>query len=677
MCDTAEQDIADEMGVDVETLFDDDFQDRDGDDGDDGDDNDDRIDALDERKDNESILSISDGYGDEMNEDEEKNQNEMMQQDCENEDATYISNDLNDEEDMEDMKTTAFACSEVPLMDETDLHLSIEELQVLISDAVLEDHWTFLDNILMLTLQGHDASFDLVSSLRLWNLNFPVPTRKPCHANKHNGRKLVSGSELDFGSSFEPFVHNSVWNACTNSENDRFVSNDHSFVIHIAVKLNISPIVIDAFFRHKKGYCCTHLPRNLTNIVTNNNGEWIPSILLQCWPEEFENVHIFILEEYVDESKCDVFIQVQMFVSQHPKNDCGIQEIVLMRNQNSYTLLDTDLAPVLNSLLENDLQIYVMQCRDSLKSMAVSGIELPRINSSNNTTQAQLISMWKQAIKMVDLTQDKNGRWTTTPPGLSGKKHFQDGSLQDSGWVTVKNHLHNRLTGCQVNIVDFGSEGGYCIAQFAIDPSVKSVTGKEIQYPWVAYSALILFHLYTQSKCQNTYFASTKLLCGSFVDISDTIWMHAVANAHVIHCDNWNWWKGNMDKKDAILPKANGFSALQKSIDCNVAYLLRRLVKDDAYIVVYKNEYFNLGFELLQTFDVYANWNSVSSTSIHLVQLDHDNLFQCDSVTRLIAKKVFERELFQCDCGMPLIRIGQKLATKDNYICTNCEVCQF
>ena len=166
------------------------------------------------------------------------------------------------------------------------------------------------------------------------------------------------------------------------------------------------------------------------------------------------------MEEYVDESKCDVFIQVQMFVSQHPKNDCGIQEIVLMRNQNSYTLLDTDLAPVLNSLLDNDLQIYVMQCRDSLKSMAVSGIELPRINSSNNTTQAQLISMWKQAIKMVDLTQDQNGRWTTTPPGLSGKKHFQDGSLQDSGWVTVKNQLHNRLTGCQVNIVDFGSEGG-------------------------------------------------------------------------------------------------------------------------------------------------------------------------------------------------------------------------
>ena len=33
VCDTAEQDIADEMGVDVETLFDDDFQDRDGDDG--------------------------------------------------------------------------------------------------------------------------------------------------------------------------------------------------------------------------------------------------------------------------------------------------------------------------------------------------------------------------------------------------------------------------------------------------------------------------------------------------------------------------------------------------------------------------------------------------------------------------------------------------------------------
>jgi hypothetical protein len=315
--------------------------------------------------------------------------------------------------------------------------------------------------------------------------------------------------------------------------------------------------------------------------------------------------------------------------------------------------------------------------------MAVKEIELPQINSSNMVTQAQMNCMWEQAIEIVDLTRDEKGRWTTTPPGLSGEKQFTDGSLQDAGWVEMKNQLRSRLAGDQVGIVDFGSEGGYCIAQFATDPLVKSVIGKEIQYPWVVYSSMILFHMYTQSKKKNTHFASIKLLCGSFLDLVDTTWMNAIANADLIHCDNWNWWKGNLDKKDSIIPQVKGFSILQKSIDINVAYLLKRLVKDDAHIIVYKIEHFQVGFECLHSFNVHANWNSVSNTSIHMLKSNNDNTLQCETVTKFnsskspdetfLAKTFLTQNGFCCDCGMPLIRMGV-LAAKDTYVCTTCEV---
>jgi hypothetical protein len=212
---------------------------------------------------------------------------------------------------------------------------------------------------------------------------------------------------------------------------------------------------------------------------------------------------------------------------------------------------------------------------------------------------------------------------------------------------------------------------------------VKSVTGKEIQYPWVVYSSLILFHLYTQSKEQNTYFASTKLLCGSFLDLSDSTWMHAVANADIIHCDNWNWWKGDLEKKNAILPHVKSFSSLQKSIDSNVAYLVKLLVKTDAYIIVYNKDHFQLGFECLHSFDVHANWNSVSSTSIHMLKSINHNILGCDSETLYnsikspdeisFAKKCLQQRGFYCGCGMPLIRLG-RIAAKDNYTCMTCEV---
>jgi hypothetical protein len=90
-----------------------------------------------------------------------------------------------------------------------------------------------------------------------------------------------------------------------------------------------------------------------------------------------------------------------------------------------------------------------------------------------------------------------------------------------------------------------------------------------------------------------------------------------------------------------------------------------------------------LGFECLHSFNVHANWNSVSTTSIHMLKSNNHNTLQRDSVSQCnsskspddtsLAKTFLRQKGFYCDCGMPLTRMGV-LAAKDNYVCITCEV---
>jgi hypothetical protein len=159
--------------------------------------------------------------------------------------------------------------------------------------------------------------------------------------------------------------------------------------------------------------------------------------------------------------------------------------------------------------------------------------------------------------------------------------------------------------------------------------------------------------------------------------------MTAVACADIIHCDNWNWWKSDLPKINAIIPQKKGNANVRQSTDGNVAYLLRRIIKDNACIVVYNAENFQIGFKLLRTFDVCANWNTVTKTSINILQLDEcyssQLLFEMQlssnqSDSKMISKDTLTREFFQCDCKMQFIYFG-RIAARDTRICASCQVC--
>jgi hypothetical protein len=371
-------------------------------------------------------------------------------------------------------------------------------------DAMIHENWSFFDNIVLLCLQGCDGAFNLSASLNLWGIVHLLPEMKHYILNQ------TSIKEMNYGSTFKFFVHSSLWNAAVAFKNDRLISLDHSFVIHIGVKLNICPVALDAMFRqkHKRGHSCVSIPKNEKPIAKTKSGAWLPEILLTCWPIEFQNIIVCILQLNGDQH-----IQVQMFQCQSETPDThhrDTTEVVLKRCGNSYTLLDVDISLALKLVSIADVQYFYLKCCTSLHSLMVSQIQLPTVNSTNIATHHQFKTMWDEAIKTVDLTQDLHGRWTTTPPGLIKDKHLQDGSLEFSSWLTLKNEIFQMLSPNRINVVDFGSEGGHCVAQFAVDPMVKSTTGKEIQYPWVAYSAMILcsmFHAIKNPKyslCQNT-----------------------------------------------------------------------------------------------------------------------------------------------------------------------------
>lgn len=590
--------------------------------------------------------------------------------DCENDD----DNDDSEENDSDDSNDIGFDDCAIETNIEL-LNLSIQKHYNRCNGAILDDNWCFFDSMVLLCSQGSDGAFDLNASLHLWGLVHPLPEVK------HNILNNKTIKEINYGSTFEFFVHPCIWNAATAFNNERLTSLDHSFAVHIGVKLKKCPVALDAMFRQGQGqgYCCANIQQNTNNCVKSNSGAWLPEILLKCWPREFLNMILCILQVTQDNH-----IQVQIFQCLPETRNRDTMEVVLKRFGDSYTLLDIDISLVLELVSIADVQYFYLKCCTSMNSIVVSQIQLPSVKSANIASHQQFKQMWDEAIKTVDLTQDLNGRWTTTPPGLNGQKHLQDGSLQSSGWFTLKNELFTILSPKRVNIVDFGSEGGYCIAQFAIDPLVQSIAGKEIQYPWVAYSAMILCSMFMQSKHQNTHFAGIQLLLGSFLNLCDTTWMTAVACADIIHCDNWNWWKSDLIKKDAIIPQKRGNSNARKSTDSNVAYLLRRIIKDCACIVVYNPVHFHIGFNFLRTFDACANWNTVTKTSINILQLDKCYSSQLrsemqvsgdHSEAQMVSADVLTREFFQCDCKMPLIFFG-RIAARDTNICASCQVCR-
>jgi hypothetical protein len=157
--------------------------------------------------------------------------------------------------------------------------------------------------------------------------------------------------------------------------------------------------------------------------------------------------------------------------------------------------------------------------------------------------------------------------------------------------------------------------------------------------------------------------------------------MTAVTCADIIHCDNWNWWKCSLPKINAIIPKQKGNSNERKSTDSNLAYLFKRIIKDNACIVVYNADNFQIGFKILRTFDACANWNTVTKTSINILQLDEpQSRFEMQvssnqSDTIMISKDVLTRYFFQCDCKMQLIYFGC-IAARDTHICASCQVCR-
>lgn len=502
-----------------------------------------------------------------------------------------------------------------------------------------DDSENCLSRIILFCLQGADKNFGLHASLTLWCLTAPTFDPTTCVL----ATKAVA--QRNYGSSFKPFITEFAFQSAQNNSALKRITDDaHSLVIHLGIKLGINPIAIDAFTKAKQ---------NERGI--RQDTRWKPAdVLSNCCPREFRNANILIL------SASGQTLQAELFYCSE-QDGKSIVEIVLLRKTDAYTLIDVTIELALSSIQGSHIRRHSFTCCEPLSTLAVDMIHLPRCNGTAAASQSQLAQMWKNAVTELKLDQDCDGRWTTRPPGLSGEKSLQDGSLQDSGWSNLKEAAirlrmaddidelvfrkditwHNLkaklLPSIQktklMQVVDFGSEGGYCVAQMAIEQLVSAVTGKELQYSWVAYSALIMFSVHMQSRAQKTYLADVKLLCGTFLDLQDATWMQAIREADLVHCDNWNWCKGQIALKESVIPgvpNKKGLGEVRRSLNANVACILRDHAKSDAHFVVYRNEHFpDFSFDTLKHLELQANWNTCGDTDVYILRARSHETARC------------------------------------------------
>jgi hypothetical protein len=510
---------------------------------------------------------------------------------------------------------------------------------------------TLFQQMILFSLQGSENTFELKNSLILFGMT--IASKTTFTLNLFGLNVHVN----DFGSSLQPFVHPSIWQYAQDHSVRRLLQPIHSLVVHLAIAMNISPIALDAIFWRNQGHGCMCKVSEMPKITSGGN-VWLPQIFCHCWPLEFKNYRIIILNEICNSAK--------LFYSDHG----AMEEIVLRQcKDDSFSLLLVPICDVLKNMSSDDLKTFKVECCESLSTLAVKEINIPNVCSSEITSQSLLRIMWNHAIKEFDLSQDKDGRWMTRPPGLSQDQRLQDGSLQDSGWKFLKDELKQHYSKDRLNVVDFGSEGGYCMAQFATLPEVTDVTGKEIQYPWIVYSTWILYSIHVQSKKQNLYFANVTLLYGSFLDPFDERWNAKIRCADIVHLDNWNWWKSQLPQIDVIIPKLKGNSTLRKSTDCNVAFALRRNTKLNAILIVYIPDHFQIGFQTLNQFKVKANWNSVGTTSISFLQKHELIPFELN----FNATPTLNLNGFTCHCGVKLT-FEDRLCIDNIYVCKFCTV---
>ncbi len=159
-------------------------------------------------------------------------------------------------------------------------------------------------------------------------------------------RSLQIGSldfvEFDYGIAFGPFLH---------GFDDRLLNSSAAletfrcFFLHLGVGTGIHPFALQEMFRHHCHTIIDDIPEEsraiyeesiqsvLNRMTVGDDNNFVDShVLTACWPVEFDQVRVLIVNHHIDPPQCTLF---------DPSNDPSSQrsEVVLRLHGGHYTAL--------------------------------------------------------------------------------------------------------------------------------------------------------------------------------------------------------------------------------------------------------------------------------------------------------------------------------------------------
>jgi serine/threonine protein kinase len=459
---------------------------------------------------------------------------------------------------------------------------------------------------ILLSMQGdmQDArkAFDLHASMTLWRLQMPFSKKKGITIAE------TDFDTTDFGSSIKPFLHQATIDLLSMNDITHWLDIDanNSFVIHLAVAMNKNPLALHTMFARN----CS------TNLQSKQKSGWTPDVLATVLPSSL-NLKIAILEKQPgdDAYTCKVYGSAT-----HDADDGHAPEpnVVLVRCGNDYSWLkDTKIQNLRIEITVQDCQHTHCVKWETLtkKTIFIEGCR----NTKREATADWKKSVWNNACNKVGLRQSESGKWLTKPPGFDKDLSFQDGSLTPDSFEVLLQRLEAKMVTC-TSVADLGSEAGHAVAQFAFKPFVTQVIGIEIQYAWVAYSAIIVQHLQLESSKQNYYLADIHIIHGNFLNTNLSEWEAALSCADLCFCNNKNWDKGSVPAPKGTQAMSGG---LTKRVNGDVANLLVEKMKLDSHVLVFDiTSFTGQAYQHVHTLvDLRASWSTLGPAKVDILQM--------------------------------------------------------
>jgi hypothetical protein len=399
------------------------------------------------------------------------------------------------------------------------------------------------------------------------------------------------------------------------------------------------------------------------------NGRGCFLILQHCWPKEFSNFRIIIIES--SRNHLDIYE-----FSEKP-NGWNMKNIYMRVHDGHFTLL----SPIHNinwfattkKEIELSQLIHVMrpefQC-PAIQSLIFNEFEDESLYVScalagKVPSEKVLDDMWLQATRHCGLEFDAVTRqWTDMPANIESKESFQMGSMQSSSWERVRNALLTVFNTASHDIrrqrrmrqtiaipeppahavssvpcvfLDAGSEAGTGLFRMLGTSSITHVAGIEIQEAWFKVSVQMFRQIRALCTSMGFRMPAVTILrscmladhaCVKYlVSIASMVWINNfVFDQHHYFSGKREYKNTSRDVQRAPLSKLLAAQDSRRfSLSANAAFVFARHFQGNTSIALYKPEHFHslYGYHASgYTVEVNPTWRQKDATE-HVTILSH------------------------------------------------------